>query len=267
MNPRPSHRRHAAFTLVELLVASALMSIVLIAAYASLHAGLEARRIVEPRGDAFQTARVALALLSADLRAACPLHKGPEFLGMRRQIGKMEADNLDFATHNYTPVKSGQGDYCCVSWFVERDPATGETRLWRRRNPVLGFDPLSGGSREEIASGVRGLTIEYYDGFDWYDTWGDKDGEAKQANSFRDRPNLTGMPTAVRVTLLLDAEPAPRGRPNPDTEAKDAAPPLSFQTLVKLNLAGLPSASGSGPSSSSPGSGTPAGNPGGPRQP
>jgi len=254
---------NAAFTLVELVVSAALMSIVLGAAYACLHAGLEARRVVEPRADAFQTARVALALVAADLRAACPLHKGPQILGMRRQIGDTEADNLDFATHNHTPSKPGQGDYCSVSWFVEREPSTGETRLWRRRNPTLAFDPLSGGSREEIASGIRGFTVEYYDGFDWFDTWGDKDGEAKQANSNRDRPNLVGMPAAVRITLKVDSEPpARRGRGSPDP-AVAPAPPLSFQTVVKLELAAATPDSAAPP----PAGGNPAANPAGPRQP
>ena len=98
MNTWVPHRRRAGFTLVELLVASALMSIVLIAAYASLHAGLEARRIVEPRGDAFQTARVALALLSADLRAACPLDEES------RQLIEMAIDRLGLSARAYTRI-------------------------------------------------------------------------------------------------------------------------------------------------------------------
>ena len=264
MKPRTTDPRPCGFTLLELLVATALMSIVLVASYAALSAGLEARRVVEPRAEAFQSARVALGLLAADLRAACPLHKGPEFLGMQRQIGGMQADNLDFATHNYTPVRPGQGDYCCVSWFVERDPVSGETRLWRRRNPGLAVDPLSGGVREEIASGIRGFTVEYHDGFDWYDTWGDKDGEVKQATSNRERPNLVGLPTAVRVTLLVDPEPAARRASEPKVAAGAAAPPLTFQTVVKLNLAGLPSSSAPVATTGAPNGG--AGfNPGSPR--
>lgn len=264
---RPISQR--AFTLVEMMISAALMAVLLGAAYACLRAGLDSRKIVEPRGDALQTGRVALGLLSAELRSACALHKGPEFLGMKRQLGTMQADNLDFATHHYTPQKPGEGDYCSVSWYVERDPSTGEARLWRRRNPALAFDPLSGGAREEIATGVRGFQVEYYDGFDWFDTWGDPNGEAKRQNSNRDRPNLVGLPEAVRVTLLLDAEPQKRKPPGESagtgSDNASEAPPLTFQSVIRLNLAGISTGSSASGTSGSPGnSGAPGGSPAGP---
>ena len=226
-----------------MVISAALMSVVLGAAYACLRAGLETRRVVEPRGDVFQAGRVALTLLSADLRAACPLHRGtgagPEFLGLQRQLGELDADNLDFATHHLTPSRPGEGDYASVSWFVERDPKTGAASLWRRRNPALALDPLSGGRREQIASDVRGFKLEYHDGFDWYPTWGDPAGEAKQANSLRDRPNLVGMPEAVRVTLLLAETP---GAAKPSGKAPgEEPPPFRFESVVRLNLAGASS--------------------------
>lgn len=241
----------AGFTLVEMLISAALMAVVLAAAYACLRAGLSTRRVVEPRADTFQMGRVALSLLAADLRAACPLHKGPEFLGAQRQLGALDADNLDFATHNFTPVRPGEGDYCCVSWFVQLDPKTGLASLWRRRNPGLAFDPLSGGRREEIAANVRGFKVEYYDGYDWYATWGDPAGEVKQASSFRERPNLVGMPEAVRITLLL-AETAADAKPAGKAPA-DEVPPLRFETMVRLDLAGA-SSGNSSTGTSSPGS-------------
>ena len=74
MKPR-RRRAPAGFTLIEMVISAALMSVVLGAAYACLRAGLETRRVVEPRGDVFQAGRVAMTLLSADLRAACPLHR------------------------------------------------------------------------------------------------------------------------------------------------------------------------------------------------
>lgn len=246
---RLRRRRSAAgFTLVEMVISAALMAVVLGAAYACLRAGLATRRVVEPRSDVFQTGRVAMSLIAADLRAACPLHKGPEFLGAQRQLGALDADNLDFATHNFTPAKPGEGDYCCVSWFVQLDPKTGLASLWRRRNPGLAFDPLSGGRREEIAANVRGFKVEYYDGYDWFATWGDPAGEAKQASSFRDRPNLVGMPEAARITLLLAESPTDAkstGKP-----PAEEVPPLRFETVVRLNLAGAASGSSSAASSS-----------------
>jgi prepilin-type N-terminal cleavage/methylation domain-containing protein len=240
-----------AFTLIEIVISSALMALILVAAYLCLNAGMAGRKIVEPRADLFQNARVALALVSADLRGACLLPGDSAFLGMKRMIGEVEADNLDFATHNYTPRHTREGDFCEVSYYVEQDPRTGRFGLWRRRNPTLAPDPLAGGSKEEIASDVLGVRFEYSDGLDWYDNWGEVKGNAKAANSQRDQSNLEGMPEAVRITLLLDSNP--KSKTNPQTGERAAESPLVFQTVARLNLAGAVQNSAGSSSDSSTG--------------
>jgi hypothetical protein len=228
MNPRIRNVSRGAFTLVELVVATALTAFVLGAAYACMLAGFSTRKTIEPRSDRFQAARVTLGLLTADLRSACPMHKGPEFLGSPGTEGTVPTGKLDFATHHFTPRREGEGDYACVSWFVEDDPATGESVLWRRRNPGIGPDPLTGGRREEILRPVEGFDLEFYDGLDWHETWGDPNGRAKQESSFRDRPNLVGMPTAVRITLSLPGEPAS------ESAAGATPPPIVFEAVVRI---------------------------------
>lgn len=259
-------RALAGFTLIELVISGALMAMILTASYVCLNAALATQKDVEPRLEALQVARVTLALLTADLRAACPLSKEHEFIGMTRKLGDMEADNLDFGTHNYTPARSGEGDFCQVSYFVERNPESGETVLMRRRNPRLGVDPLAGGRREEIARGIRELKFEYYDGWEWYDTWGDTDErtQVKQANSFKTRSNLTGMPEAVRIRLAVASRTArATAEPGARPTTTDEEPPLVFETVVRLNLAGAAGATAD--SSGTPAaSGTP-GNTGAPR--
>ncbi|HVY69224.1 MAG TPA: prepilin-type N-terminal cleavage/methylation domain-containing protein, partial [Verrucomicrobiae bacterium] len=155
------HRGHCAgFTLLELIISSALMSVVLISAYLCLSAGFSTKKLVEPRLETLQNARVALALITADLRCACVLTQEFEFLGEQRKAGSIQADNLDFATHNYTPGKPREGDYCQVSYFLDKNMETGQFSLWRRRNPRIAPDALAGGRREEIARNVRGLQFE-----------------------------------------------------------------------------------------------------------
>jgi len=245
MKPSPAlPARSSAFTLIELVVSSALMAVVLGAAYACLQAGISTRRTIEPRSDQAQAARIALSLLSADLRAACPLHKGPEFLG------NAKANRLDFATHHFTPRREGEGDYSCTSWFIESDPASGQSVLYRRRNPGFSPDPLSGGRRDEILRPVQDLTFEFYDGFEWFDSWGDPNGEVKQASSFRPRPNLVGMPKAVRITLAVPGELIPSSSPG---NTATNAPPLLFKTVVRLEI----ESPASTPSNSSSPSSTP----------
>ncbi len=232
------------FTLIEILIGAALMSLILVAAYLCLNGALASQKMIEPRAAVFQNARVAMSLISADLRCACPLSKDSDFLGMHRTIGTMPADNLDFATHNFTPRRSGQGDYCQVSLYMEKDSQTGLYTLYRRRNAAIALDPLSGGTREEIATGLVGVQFDYYDGYEWYDTWGEVDRRTKSRSSNKEQYNLDGMPEAVRVTLWFDSNPkAKKAKAATATETPDAPPtekpvdpPMVFQTIARLNL-------------------------------
>ena len=240
----------AGFTLIEVLIASALMALILVSAYACLSAGYASQKIIEPRTEIVQNARVAMALMSADLRAACALSPDAEFVGMTREMDDAEADNLDFATHNYTPRHPREGDYCQESFYVDKDPDNGQLCLYRRRNPIIAMDPLSGGSKEEIARGLRGFKLEYFDGLDWYDSWGEVKSASKQETSEKVAANLSGLPTAVRITLYLDSDPhlAPAA-----AAVEKPAPPLVFQTVARLNLAEASAASGSSSASSTGG--------------
>jgi prepilin-type N-terminal cleavage/methylation domain-containing protein len=236
-------QRRAGFTLIEVVISSALMAMIIVAAYLCLNACVASQKAMEPRLEVIQNARVSMALMAADLRAACPLDKNSEFLGMARTLGDIEADNLDFATHNYTPRHPHEGDFCEESFYLSPNPETGTISLYRRRNPRIAPDPLSGGSKEEIARNVLGLRFEYYDGIDWYDSWGDVQNRGKAQTSNRSQPNLTGMPEAVRITLWLDSNP--RAKSTADAANVESAitvdkatrePPLVFQTIARLNL-------------------------------
>jgi prepilin-type N-terminal cleavage/methylation domain-containing protein len=228
----------AAFTLIEVMISSALMALILVSAYLCLGAGFSAQKLIEPRAEIIQNARVALAIMSADLRAACPLSSTDDFLGMSRTVENVEADNIDFATHNYTPRRVREGDFCQESFYLNKNPETGQFSLWRRRNPTIGLDALAGGSQEELAQAVVGLRFEYFDGLDWYDSWGNVDTKKKGQTSAREQTNLTGLPEAVRITLLMDSNPKKK---KPETETSEAKPepPFVFETVVRLNLAGV----------------------------
>jgi hypothetical protein len=232
-----------------------------VGAYLCLRAGISGQKLVESRADVVQSARVALAMMGADLRGACPLGPEFEFLGMRRTLGEVEADNLDFATYNHSPRSAGEFDFCRISYYLDENRETGRFTLLRRRNPDPAAEPLEGGVREEIAEGLTGMRLEYYDGFQWYEDWGDQEGRQQEQYSWITRWNLYGMPEAVRITLFFDPNPQAR-----ETREDETEPPLIFQTVVRLNLAGAtwpPRGAGGAPTEGEMMPGVPA--PGGPR--
>jgi type II secretory pathway pseudopilin PulG len=255
------HFSAGAFTLIELVISAALMAMILTATYACLSSALAGQKLLEPRADVTQAARVAMALITADLRAACPLSKDFNFLGMHRTIEDVDADNLDFATHNYKPTRPLEADFCEISYYVAKENDSPDYSLYRRRNPRIGLDPLQGGSRELIAQGLQGVVFEYYDGFEWYDAWGEINPDKKERKEKKTSlapANLSGMPEAVRVTLRFDPDPrAGKARWKASageyarSQVENPEAPMVFQTTVRLNLA---AASQSGFSKNSTGS-------------
>ena len=244
-----SQRNNSAFTLIELIISASLMTMILVSSYVCLMAGVHGRELVQQRSDVAQTGRVVLNLIAADLRAATPLSQTNAFLGMDRLMGEVEADNLDFATHRYSPERRHEGDWAEVSYYVSQNKESGLNTLYRRRDPTPDPEPLMGGSKEELAVGVMGLRFEYYDGFEWFDEWGDIEGKA-QLMEFPDS-NMSGMPAAVRITLALDPDPKPldkgtKSAEGPGITTTNAPLPMVFETVVRLNLSALKW--GSGPS-------------------
>jgi type II secretory pathway pseudopilin PulG len=231
--------RCLAFTLIELVISAALMTIILMGAYLSLTSGVSSQKLIGARADIAQRARVALGMMAADLRAASPLHKDFPIVGMSGTLGETEADNLDFATHNYIPRRQGEGDWCEASYFVGKSQDSDGFSLWRRRDPGIDEDPFGGGTREEIIEGLRGLRFEFYDGWEWFDDWGDPDGRLKKQFTATERPNLFGMPEAIRITIWLDS-----GKSSAASETSETEPAMMFQTVCRLNLAGVSSSAG-----------------------
>jgi type II secretion system protein J len=217
------------FTLVELVISSALMTVVLASSYLCLSAGVASRKMIESRSEAAQSARIALQMMTADLRCAVPLSPEFEFIGMRRVLEGADADNLDFATRNYSPRAAREGEWCEVSYFLRKDAGAEGYLLLRRRDPTFDPEPFAGGVTEEMARGVKELRFEYYDGFEWYEEWGDPNG--KKALSAFPEPNLSDLPEAVRITMTLDPSYLSR------SEDGEKEPPMVFQTVARIPMA------------------------------
>src|SRR5258708_25182704 len=77
----------SAFTLIEVVISGSLMALILASGYVCFNAAVASQKVIEPRADLLQNARVAMTLMSADLRSACSLSKDFDLLGMHRMLG------------------------------------------------------------------------------------------------------------------------------------------------------------------------------------
>ena len=148
-----------AFTLVEVVISGALMAMILVTAYLCFSAAISSQKLIEPQIEILQNARVAMALMTADLRGACPLSKDFELLGTHRMLGNMPGDSMDFATHNYTPSRLREGDPAASGSRLRMGGAGGSLRppgaVGSGRRRLCRGARAAGTGRHHRAAGMR----------------------------------------------------------------------------------------------------------------
>jgi len=196
-------RPRRAFTLLEMLAATAMVALLAGSLYASLHIAFKARRSALSAVETVRKRHLALALLKADLQAAVVpggLLAG-DFVGLRGGAPDTGSDELSFyAVATDAGPRTGVGDIKKVEYTCVPSDDRRSMVLIRRLTANL-LAPATPAPREEVVCReVQAFTCRYYDGSAWQDAW---DSTAQD--------NV--LPTAVEVTLeLADGPDGPGGR-------------------------------------------------------
>ena len=199
-------KRHG-FTLLELVVAMVIFSIVVSAAYALFDASRSVTTRAEFRSQLFQSARAALQAVEEDLRGAVqgstPFDTG--FIGTGGGSEKEPQDKLEFLSVNrYTGAsydvnkiqdKVWGADLSKVYYSIETDVKKTPHGLVRERPVEL--TPVNGPVHRdedisEVAQDVVFLHFRYFDGSEWLTTW--------------DSTQTRKLPKAVEVTVYVKGE-------------------------------------------------------------
>ena len=189
------NRKASAFTLLEVLVATALISILAGSLYATLRIAFKARRSAMASVEPVRKADLALGLLGEDLRsAAVPNGRlaGP-FAGQDAADDRgHDSDSLAFYGTTRSPeAAEGIGDLQKVELLCEPS-ADGETQVLVRCVTTNLLSPTTvEPQREILCRGVYAFNLRYFDGTDWLDTW-----DSTTVNNV--------LPSAIEVTLQLN---------------------------------------------------------------
>src|SRR5438552_8610551 len=120
-------RKSAAFTLSELLIATAITGLIIILLGQIFSSASAMWRAADQRTDAFRDARTALQLMAADL-ARANVSGDPQML-------KLDPTGNAYATEAdaITPTKnSGKSDLCAVEYYLLWDSGAKTSSLMRR---------------------------------------------------------------------------------------------------------------------------------------
>jgi len=227
-------RRLAAFTLVEVLIALAIMSLVMIALYTTLNVTLKARDQIEIQGRVARLGPQILDLIEADLRRAwLPDIDGDKvFLGESRTIDGEPADSLSFLTNVDSSVTHRVGerevssDVCETGYRLRRNPDLPDVlELWRRQSFHVDEEPLKDGVYELLHDRVVRFQVRYLDTLD---------PQEEELHDW-DASVMHRLPAAVKIELALEAVPRSLAEESKAASAAAAASrTLVYQRVIPL---------------------------------
>jgi general secretion pathway protein J len=215
--PAPLAKRAAArrgFTLVEILVAIAILSVVLSTIYVSYISTMRIVRSLEYGDEIYYMARITLERMILDLPSACKDKDSFEFTTLKDSTGRLPLKGVAFLSRAHLDF-SGLGDSMAVaqiSYELEGDPDSGGFSIIRRDVLRQGEGP-SGGEGYTLCRRLQFVNLRFYDANGReYPMWDSRTGSEAQRNN---------IPSSILIELNFI---------NPD----DAANPYKFMTRLLL---------------------------------
>ncbi len=179
-----SHRlTRNGFTLVEILIAVAIVSLILTIIYASYASSIDTMNYTRKKMDAFSMVRLTLSRMNDEITSSF-FSEDSEDVMFAGEEGK-----IDFISSSHERIFKDSKEYDLVEigYFTEPEEEGKNLSLWRREDGTPDDDVLEGGEKENLIEGLEGLEFKYYDGEEWRDEWDSKEESC--------------LPQAVKVTL------------------------------------------------------------------
>lgn len=172
MKHEQTERRQAGFTLLELMVALAVLGLLSLMLFGGLRFGFRSWERESAHANAVSDIGIAQAFLRRSIAAAYPLFQvDSEAKRVNQFVGAM--DSLQLLAP--APASTGRGGR--DRYRIGMEAANGRTDLVVWSQPELAADPGKR-TRTILVPGVRKLVIGYFgkqggDDPQWYDGWGD----------------------------------------------------------------------------------------------
>lgn len=176
--------RRTGFTLLEMLLATAIAAMIAASLYAAMHTAFRARAAVSAQLDVPRKAALILDAIEQQFQSGIPATADTPFVGY--------SDEVDFYTINRDaqlddqPLGEGQR-WVAIFFRDQQNSHQLVEQVERNLLAQVDEDP----EETVLSSDVRSLALRYYDGTDWQTEWDSTDQDNQ-------------LPRAVEVTIELD---------------------------------------------------------------
>jgi general secretion pathway protein J len=209
-------KRTTGFTLIEILIAIFILSVVMSTVYAAYTGTYRIISSSEYQGDIYAMARITLDRMTKDLEAMSRFQDKLEFISRPPELGSRENLEISFRARAHLSFDDANttGGMTAVRYRVEEDDGGNSYMLYRDEDPIL-QESVSGIQKNGFAVCDRIKKVEYK----FYDDKG-REYESWDSRSTADLQK-DQAPVMVSITLYLI---------NPDDEEK----PYTFTTRVHI---------------------------------
>lgn len=197
--------RHAGFTLIEVMLAVAILATIVVLTWGTVSSSFRFRRAALDKFDRYRNVQQALDRMNREISMAFVTNVGQIATSDSREIQYQTAfigrnDELTFTSlaHVRTRADEVASEQCEISYRLERQRGLDgdmHQNLVRREDAPIDNDPEEGGVLYTLMHDVEDITFEYWDGTRemggdaWTRTWdaiGDHEGR---------------LPDRVRITI------------------------------------------------------------------
>ena len=202
--------RSDGLTLVEVLVALAVLAMIAVLLYGTFDSLNHQRKAEALRGDRARQGRQALLRMTREIQSAFLSMHNPANVALQTRVvafigqNSQPYDRIDFQAfaHRRVVANSRESDQAEIGYFASPDPdVEGKVDLVRREQTPADMEPKKGGIVDVLCEDIDSFDVRYFDPqtSQWVDTWDTTQGATGQANR---------LPMEVKITLVLKHVPA-----------------------------------------------------------
>ena len=205
-------KNDSGFTLMEVLIATAILGIVMAIVYGSF---VQTRRVIgrtEAAVDGLRGIRAAFSRITNDVGMAFLSQNNDNtfFVGTDDYEGGYSSDKIDFTSfsHILRDRDAKESDQMEVGYYLRKD-FEGASVLMKREKNRIDVNPMYGGKTYELCEDIVGINFRYLDDGAWLESW--------------DSRVSKNIPEAVEITI---------------TTKDSAGVERSFRTVTEIPLSG-----------------------------